>query len=187
MSEIDIIESCDSDGSHHSTESSQLSTQSTKFKTSDHFRAFENKMKCNYCGKVFSGKSGSSTLKRHLNNAHNKFGPKSMKITDMFEKEEESEKLDPNEELISFLVCGDHPFNTVEEPAFNSFISSLNSTYKMPSRFTVKRKVDSKFNYYEAKLKNYLQKIGGKISFSTDLWTSIKKTALHCSHSAFSG
>lgn len=125
MSEIDIIESCDSDGSHHSTESSQLSTKSTKFKTSDHFKAFENKLKCNYCGKVFSGKSGSSTLKRHLNNAHNKFGPKTMKITDMFQKGKESEKLDPNEELISFLVCGDHPFNTVEEPAFNSFISSL--------------------------------------------------------------
>lgn len=75
-------------------------------------------------------------------------------------------------ELVKWIVMNQHAFTTVEERGFHDFIHTLYPTAKIPSADTIKSYIS---NFYEAdkeKIQNILLNVPGKISFTTDCWTS---------------
>ena len=74
--------------------------------------------------------------------------------------------------LIEWIITSQQPFTVVEEPSFLDFVHSLHPSALIPSADTIKRNI---FNLYETKIvkvKDFFQKVPGKISFTTDIWTS---------------
>ena len=65
-----------------------------------------------------------------------------------------------------------HPFTIVEETGFINYIRSIHPTTKIPTADTIKSHI---MNFYEddkEKIKDILKNLSGKISFTTDCWTS---------------
>jgi len=74
--------------------------------------------------------------------------------------------------LIEWIITSQQPFTVVEEPSFLDFVHSLHPSALIPSADTIKRNI---FNLYETKIvkvKDFFQKVPGKISFTTNIWTS---------------
>lgn len=74
--------------------------------------------------------------------------------------------------LVQWVIMNQQPFTVVEEPSFIEFVHSLHPSALVPSADTIKRNI---YNLYEVnvkKIKDILQMVPGKISFTTDIWTS---------------
>ena len=69
------------------------------------------------------------------------------------------------------------PFTLVESKTFSDFISTLNEKYAIPSRITIKNIIVSKFNAKRSQIKQDLEKVNSKISFTTDIWTNLSNEA----------
>ena len=76
------------------------------------------------------------------------------------------------DQLVRWIVINQHPFTIVEEENFIDFVRDLNNDAIIPTADTIKNKI---VNFYETdkeKIKSILQTVPGKISFTTDAWTS---------------
>jgi hypothetical protein len=147
--------------------------KSVRFKKWEHFHEDKRskKIKCKYCDAIFSTKSSSSTLSRHYSNFHQKPSNQS-DIKKLFQQNKSEVELNPQEELISFIVEGQHTFDIVQEPKFIKFCRSLNKDYILPSRFTVKRNIMKKHKEMTEKVITFLYENTQKIAVTTDMWTS---------------
>jgi len=76
------------------------------------------------------------------------------------------------DQLARWIIINQHPFTVVEETNFISFIHSLNPNIKVPTADTIKNKIISFYETDKEKIKTILQDVPGKISFTTDCWTS---------------
>ena len=74
--------------------------------------------------------------------------------------------------LIKWIVIKQHPFTIIEEQHFINFIYSLHPTAKIPSADTIKSYITNFYKIDKEKIQNILLNISGKISFTTDCWTS---------------
>ena len=61
----------------------------------------------------------------------------------------------------------------VENQPFQKFIFSIQSQYKLPSRYLVKDMIIQKFLKAQEQINDYLQLSKSKISLTMDMWTSI--------------
>jgi len=78
------------------------------------------------------------------------------------------------DELITFLVENDLPFRIVENPSFrNMFDLAMKGPVKVPSADTAKTKLMGRYGTTFATIKTRLQEAPGKISYTTDCWTSV--------------
>lgn len=76
------------------------------------------------------------------------------------------------DDLVKWVVIHQHPFTIVEEPYFVSYIHSLHPSAKIPSADTIKSFISNVYEIDKEKVQNFLLNITGKISFTTDCWTS---------------
>ena len=74
--------------------------------------------------------------------------------------------------LTRWIIVSQQPFTVVEEPNFIEFVHSLRPTALIPSADTVKRDISKLYETNIKKLRNFFQQIPGRISFTTDIWTS---------------
>lgn len=77
------------------------------------------------------------------------------------------------EAYIKWLVSDLQPFTTSSCKTFQKFVSKLNPDYKIPSRQRTKRLIKKHYESEKVKISQTLEKLPGKISLTTDLWTSI--------------
>jgi hypothetical protein len=76
------------------------------------------------------------------------------------------------EKLVQWVITSQQPFTVVEEPSFIEFVHTLHPGVLLPSADTVKRNIYDLYEENVGKIKNILQMVPGKISFTTDIWTS---------------
>jgi len=75
-------------------------------------------------------------------------------------------------ELIRWIVINQHPFTIVEESNFINFVHSLCPATIIPSSDTIKNHIMNSYEINKEKIQSFLQNLSGKISFTTDIWTS---------------
>jgi hypothetical protein len=74
--------------------------------------------------------------------------------------------------LIQWIVLSQQPFTIIEEPSFHSFVKVLHPTTKLPTANTVKKYIMDFYTIEIQRVKEILQSVPGKISFTIDIWTS---------------
>ncbi len=141
-----------------------------KWNRKDYFIILDNKYKCKNCDKTYNKSISGSILKSHYLKNHQKI--KERKITEFTVK-----KIGRNlrQNLIRFIVNGNHALNIVEEPDFKQLIVSLSPETQLPSRFTIKRDIETEFEDNRLKLKSNLSALNCKIGITTDIWTSMSE------------
>lgn len=139
------------------------------------------KPKCKICGKVFSIKSSTTTLRNHIKKYHkhihkeaNQTTLKFKNSTSFYDKQTNSGfvKL-----LIKWVVIDMLPFSLVESIHFNEFIQKLNPKFQCPGRTTLKEEILSEFKSRREYIVDFVKNISGRCSLTTDIWSSIKNEA----------
>ena len=76
------------------------------------------------------------------------------------------------EKLIRWIVINQHPFTIVEEDHFINFVYSLYPSVRLPTADTIKNKIMAYYEVDKVKMEAILKDLPGKVSFTTDCWTS---------------
>lgn len=87
-------------------------------------------------------------------------------------KEKEFDQDFSRRELVKMVVIHEYPLSIVDHIGFRSYSRSLNSSFKMISRNTLKSDILKKFNEDKSSLKAMLEHNDGKIAITTDMWTA---------------
>ncbi|XP_056696612.1 zinc finger BED domain-containing protein DAYSLEEPER-like isoform X2 [Spinacia oleracea] len=87
-------------------------------------------------------------------------------------KEKEFDQDFSRRELVKMVVIHEYPLSIVNHIGFRSYSRSLNSSFKMISRNTLKSDILKKFNEDKSSLKAMLEHNDGKIAITTDMWTA---------------
>ncbi|KAL4490428.1 hypothetical protein ABPG72_002638 [Tetrahymena utriculariae] len=128
----------------------ELNNQIQKTKIWDSFTMTRDKILCNICKQVFSLRSSTSTLRRHLEIKHSKQNHQQQTLEQAFRQQifsqQKAESL-----LIQWVIDSLQSLREVEKSSFKQFI-----TYLKP----------------EFKLMKKLKKLDCKVSISIDMWIS---------------
>lgn len=77
---------------------------------------------------------------------------------------------------ILYMICKDsQPFQMVENEGFLNLMKVACPLYKVPSRFTLKRMLETKYDVIREHFKVKLQKVSG-FTLTTDIWTDTMQT-----------
>jgi len=74
--------------------------------------------------------------------------------------------------LIQWIILSQQPFTIVEEISFQNFVNTLYPAIKFPSANTIKNHIINIYGSKIEKIKEIMQNISGKISYTIDIWTS---------------
>ena len=74
--------------------------------------------------------------------------------------------------LIQWIVLSQQPFTIIEEISFQNFVDTLYPAIKLPSANTIKNHIINIYDSEIKKIKEVIQNIPGKISYTIDIWTS---------------
>ncbi|CAB5157831.1 unnamed protein product [Rhizophagus irregularis] len=119
-----------------------------------HFTLVENeeKAQCNYCGMLYKRTGGNTTnLHKHLQKKHPRI------FRDF---------------TVRWIICDDQPFTAVESEHLRLLFCILNPIAKAPSADTLHNDIINKFNEERNKIREILQNVPGRLSFTLDAWTS---------------
>jgi Protein of unknown function (DUF 659) len=133
----------------------------------------KQKRECPSCGKIFGSKTGTSSIRSHLQN-HGLLLVKEQTNLDNNSKNKysRSEKM---QAVIEWIVLDIQPFKVVEGDSFRKMVSRFDPVYQIPTRNTIKKFIKKSFDRRRNKIKEYISKnIPGKVSITTDIWSSIK-------------
>jgi hypothetical protein len=70
------------------------------------------------------------------------------------------------------IILHELPFRFVEHHGFRSFIKDLNPEFKMPHRTTIKADCLRIYEELKQAAMTKFEEAPGRVSFTTDLWTS---------------
>ncbi|CAG9828478.1 unnamed protein product [Diabrotica balteata] len=74
---------------------------------------------------------------------------------------------------IVYMICKDmQPFSIVERDGFKKLMKNLVPHYELPSRFTLKRQVQSKYDVVSSSMRKLLA--NKKVTLTTDVWTDLQ-------------
>ena len=108
-------------------------------------------IKCIRCGQKYSSKSSTTTLNDHLKKKH----PNIQSEEDTLNKTQHQTHVTLQEHLdyfINWIIMDCQPFRVVDSPSFRDLIFSLNPGLKVPSRQTIRKKIDDKYEQYKDKI-----------------------------------
>lgn len=71
-----------------------------------------------------------------------------------------------------YIAKDNQPFSTVENCGFKHLLKVICPLYKVPSRNTIKSKIDEKYVYLAKHFKNKLYK-SNKFTMTTDIWSDL--------------
>lgn len=91
----------------------------------------------------------------NISSASNKDGAKSKKITDA---------------ITNFVIMDNKPFSVVEGTGFRKLMKEVAPHYQMPSRETIKNRMEEKYNIQSLMFKDYIQK-AESYCLTYDVWT----------------
>src|SRR5271169_1700 len=75
--------------------------------------------------------------------------------------------------LVRWIVISQQPFTVTKEPTFQEFVQLLHSAAKLPTANTIKKNIIDCYSTEIKKIQEMLQNFPGRISYTTDIWTSI--------------
>lgn len=128
---------------------------------------------CNVGKCHLSNNNSTTTLERHLRAKHHDAYVElhdQRIITKLWAKEIQDAK---HEFLVNWVIIDQQPFSIVDNLSFRKFMLSIQPRYKLPSRYTLKKMILSKFQTAREEICNYLQLSTSKVSLTMDMWTSI--------------
>ncbi|XP_048492508.1 zinc finger BED domain-containing protein RICESLEEPER 4-like [Beta vulgaris subsp. vulgaris] len=193
------LDRCEDDQAGTQTYSNQTSTTKRNRKQTSEAWEYFNRIKvdgvvkaqCKYCNSILSAGSASGTshlLKhaksvcsdRHLNLAHGqtclKFKSEVNGSSTLEFKSKDNEQPFSQEvsrkELVNMVVMHEYPLVIVDHTGFKRYSHSLNPSFKMISRNTLKSDILRKYNEDKKSLKALLAHNGSRISITTDMWTA---------------
>ncbi|KAJ7951913.1 zinc finger BED domain-containing protein DAYSLEEPER-like [Quillaja saponaria] len=156
-------------------------------------RAFCNNCEMHYAYSNGTKLSGTSHLKRHINNG---------KCKGICQKNQETpnstacgsgDALDPlrrrkrstaglvgvsfdqeqcNHEIATMIIQHEYPLQIVEQPGFIEFVRTLQPQFNMVSLNTIERNCVAMYLREKQNLLNFIRGIPGRVSLTLDLWTS---------------
>jgi hypothetical protein len=116
-------------------------------------------IKCKYCDQKYSSKSSTTTLNDHWKRKHSKVQPggtgsieaafsnSQLHVTSArLQKEKYLENLN---DLVNWVIADCQSFRVVDGSHFRKFVAGLNSGFQIPSRQTLRRKIDDKYEQYK--------------------------------------
>ncbi|GBC07730.1 hypothetical protein RclHR1_07660006 [Rhizophagus clarus] len=163
------------DTSSRQKKSGLVASEAWKYFTKDVNFKENKKATCNLCGAIYVCSAGStSNLKKHIKKKHSEKEQHQELITNIFNKEQpwkyDNDVMKNN--LYKWIINNQHSFTVVEEPEFIILIQSLCPTAELISADTVKRSIMDLYISNKDQIQELLMEIPGKISFTTDIWTS---------------
>jgi hypothetical protein len=132
---------------------------------------------CNYCGKVYTSKTSTGTLKTHLKEKHPNIFCDIKHIPVNINPYNKKERTIYHISLIHWIILSQQPFSVVDEKSFIELIHQLNPRYHVPTRQFVKRYIKQLFEFRLRNLSIDLKKITSKVALTADMWTSINNCA----------
>lgn len=115
------------------------------------------KIKCNYCIQSYSVKCSTTTLNDHWKSKHLKIQPggigsieRAFNNSKQQAKSQGNEYLDHLNRLINWVILEYQPFRVVDSKSFRELINGFNPEFKVPSRQTLRNKIDNKYSYYKS-------------------------------------
>lgn len=137
---------------------------------------------CKHCGTLISAKRGHGTsgLRNHLNRCHARatvVGALNQMNATLMTPDGVSRlwKWDPDvarKMLVRMVVLHELPLSIVEYEGFRKFVSSLNPSFHMITRKTLKNDIMKAFDEHKKSLKDLFGASKSRISLTMDLWTS---------------
>lgn len=74
-------------------------------------------------------------------------------------------------DAIVYYFCKENvPFDKIESESFRNLLETLCPLYKIPSRDTIKRRVDEKYSVLSAQFRDKLSQVQN-VTLTTDIWT----------------
>ena len=74
-------------------------------------------------------------------------------------------------DAIVYYFCKENvPFDTIESDGFRNLLQTLCQLYKIPSRDTIKRRVDEKYSVLSTQFRDKLAQVQN-VTLTTDIWT----------------
>ena len=108
---------------------------------------------CKYCNQKYSLKSSTTTLKDHWKKKHSKIQPGGVGSIELAfsnsTKLQEKEQSDILDNLVNWVIADCQPFRVVDNLFFKEFITSLNPKFQIPTRQTLKKKIENKYDQYK--------------------------------------
>ena len=113
---------------------------------------------CNYCSQIYSAKCSTTTLNDHWKAKHSKIQPGGIGSIEMafsniqqqqIVKLRGEEHVNLLNKLINWIIIDCQPFSVVDSYPFQEFINDLNPRFKVPSRQTLRNKIDDKYTNYK--------------------------------------
>jgi len=114
-------------------------------------------IKCNYCDQKYSSKSSTTTLNDHWSKKHLKVQPRGVgSIEAAFNKSQTTHAKLQGEEyselfnkLMKWVIRDGQSFRVVDNPEFRDFLTDLNPRFQIPSRQTIRNKIDDRYEQYK--------------------------------------
>lgn len=155
----------------------------------DHFERLtinnETKAKCVHCDKIMSANTvnGTSHLRDHLDRRCSKKNLKvdiRQKLLSVTRKSSGTCSVDATnfnqevsrKELASMVIMHEYPLAIVDHIGFRRFVNSLNPSFKIITRPTLRADIMKMFTSEKAGLKKVLENTESKIAITTDMWTA---------------
>lgn len=78
---------------------------------------------------------------------------------------------------ILFMICKDtQPFQIVENEGFLNLMKAAAPLYKVPSRHTIKRMLENRYEVTQNLFKNKIKGLSSNLTLTTDIWTDTMQT-----------
>ena len=141
----------------------------------------EEKAQCNYCKKLFVGKSsyGTSHSKQHFDKCPRrkavggdirqmilKIDSKRNVNSGAFNEKQRMEK------LAKMIILHDYPLSMVEHRGFRDFTTTIQPLFKCPCRNTVKKHILNIYREERDKVMKLIENNDSRVAITTDMWTS---------------
>lgn len=143
------------------------------------------KAECLHCGQYLSAssKNGTSHLKDHTEIRCSKKNGKlnvRQQMLNFNRKTDGTAKVENHnfdqevtrKELALMVVMHEYPLNMVEHIGFKRYTSSLNPSFKLISRPTLRSDIIKMFESEKVNLRQLFEKHDGRIAITTDMWTA---------------
>ena len=175
-------------GSSTSHDSMELSTSQTPRHTrSNVWEHYEQnlvdvdgdlKAVCKYCGIHLNTKSATSSLRGHIASACLAISTpirQNFKATLSKQPSAEPFVFDPQicrREMIKYIIHAEIPFLKFEDPYVHSWIKTLQPTFKVRGRQTIRNDCLKKYVEMKRELQVELQNLDSHVCLTSDIWTS---------------
>ena len=168
----------------HEEDDNKSNTKSAFWKYFQRFKVDgEWKAKCNHCGIVLAAnpRSGTKSLKNHVQLYCKRLKQASSKqstIGECFSKRAKLTSSDSFDQEISrkdlahMIILHEYPLSIVDHIGMRMFISNLQPNFRCPTRNTIKKDIVQVYEDEKLNLMKTLDKTGGRVAVTTDMWTS---------------